>query len=601
MSINAWTRIPCIPLIFGAILGMQYRSVAVVGATTPFTSYEAEAGKLGGNASISSLTATPTTRYSSPELEASGHAYVKLNATGQYVEWVNRTGREVTAINVRECIPDAPKGGGMAATLDLYVNGRFRQALNLNSKQTWVYEGIDYQGNSKNPADGRPRAFYDDAHAFIKGSAVKPGSTIRLQKDATNTAVFYYIDVVDLEAPPRALTQPANSLSITSYGAVANNPEVDNTSSIQNCINDAQGQAKGVWIPPGTFYVKTTGGINAKGITIQGAGMWYSTIYRNMNLPYKNGGLGAIFNLTSCTVKRFALDSNAASRASVDGCGGGMDTTGTNWLADGIWTEHTMSGFWASGAGGTVQNCRLLSIWADGCNLNNVALNGTVGNGLTSRNNFIRGTGDDGTVINSVNYNGSQTYTPMQNCTIANNTVIAAWGGKCIAIYGGSHQTVRNNYMSDTARYIGLGVGKFGANGSDLMSATVAGNVVVRCGGNGFEQGQPALHIGNGGDGQGVGTVRNVILTGNTIANSLYDAVGFSTSSNITLQGTMINSPRRNGIVIQPPFYPAPSGSATIRANTITGLPGGMTPFINNSGGYSATVIGNSWQHPASP
>jgi hypothetical protein len=46
--------------------------------------------------------------------------------------------------------------------------------------------------------------------------------------------------------------------------------------------------------------------------------------------------LGAIFNLTSCTVRNFALGSNAMSWAQIDGAGGGMDTTGTNWTADGI-------------------------------------------------------------------------------------------------------------------------------------------------------------------------------------------------------------------------------------------------------------------------
>jgi len=572
-----------------------------VGATTPFISYEAEAGTVGGGASVVSLTSPPTDQYSSPTLEASGHAYVRLNATGQSVQWTNNTGKSINFINVRACIPDSSGGGGITSTLDLYVNGSMRQALNLNSKQTWLYEGNNnYQGNDQNPADGNPRVFFDDTHAFVTGAAISPGSTIMLKKDSSNAAAFYYIDVVDLEAAPAAYAQPTNSLSITSYGAVANNIGSDSTSAIQNCINAAQSQGKSVWIPQGTFYLNGTNGLVANGITIQGAGMWYSMIYRNVPLP-NSQPLGATFQVTSCTVKNFATDSNATSRATVDGCGGAMDTTGTNWLADSIWTQHAMSGFWASGTGGKVQNCRLTSIWADGCNLNNVSLGATVGNSLTSSNNFIRGTGDDGTVINSVNNNGSQTYTPMQNCAIINNTVIASWGGKAIAIYGGSGQLVQNNYMSDTARYIGLSAGKFGTNGSDLTSGTVSGNMVVRCGGNGFNQGQPALHIGNGGDGQGVGTVSGVTVSGNTIQNSLYDGVGFSTSSNITFQSNIISSPGRNGIVIQPPFYPAPTGSATIQANTVMGLGGSNQPYINNSGGYSANVTGNSWNHSASP
>src|SRR5689334_15300232 len=67
-------------------------AAAPAGATTPFTSYEAEAGALGGGASIISLTAAPTTPYSSAALEASGHAYVHLGDTGQSVAWTNNTG-----------------------------------------------------------------------------------------------------------------------------------------------------------------------------------------------------------------------------------------------------------------------------------------------------------------------------------------------------------------------------------------------------------------------------------------------------------------------------------------------------------------------------
>jgi len=586
----------CFALAGALLYASEPKAHAVVGATTPFVSYEAEAGTVGGGAKVVTMTSLPTNQFSSPLLEASGHAYVQLTATGQFVRWKNGTGKKITAINVRYCIPDSRNGGGFDATLDLYVNGIFRQAIKVTSRQTWLYEGNNhYQDNDQNPADGEPRVFFDDVHTFIKGAPIAPGSTIGLEKDTTNTSPYYLVDVIDVEDPPAPIAQPANSLSVTSYGAVANNMSVDSLGPIQSCINAAQAQGKSVWFPRGTFYLKSPPGLVAKGITIQGAGAWYSTIYRNLPLPNPNP-LGAIFQVTSCKVMNFACDSNATSRASVDGCGGAMDTTGTNWVADHIWTQHTMSGFWASGTNGIVENCRLTSIWADGCNFNNVSLNGTVGDSLVGRNNFIRGTGDDGTVFNSVDYNGNTRYTPMKNCTIENCTVIAAWGGKDIAIYGGSNQTIRDNYMSDTARYIGLGVGKFGVNGSDLVSGLVTGNVVVRCGGNGFNQGQPALHIGNGGDGQGVGSISNVVVSGNTVIDSLYDGIGFSTSSNIHLLNNIVKSPGRNGIVVQPPFYPAPKGSASIEGNVTSGLNPGASPFINNSGGFSVQATGNSWQ-----
>ena len=165
-------------------------------------------------------------------------------------------------------------------------------------------------------------------------------------------------------------------------------PAVDSTAAIQNCINQAEAQGKILWIPQGTFYLIGTTGLQAQGITIEGAGMWYSTIYRDVPLP-NSASLAAAFSVTSCTVENFHIDSNAVSRAKVDGGGGAMDTTGTNWLANGMWNQHVESGFWASGTGGTVENSRLTSIWADGCNLNNVSLNASVGNNLTATNNFI--------------------------------------------------------------------------------------------------------------------------------------------------------------------------------------------------------------------
>ncbi|WP_089103990.1 discoidin domain-containing protein [Streptomyces hyaluromycini] len=592
----------------------QAAASAAVGATTPFSVYEAEAGTPAGGAAVRSLTSAPTTQYSSAALEASGHSYVHLDGTGQSVQWTNTTGQPISFLNVRASIPDSASGGGLTGTLNLYVNGVFRQTLNLNSRQSWVYEGNGNYNTSdnQNPADGDPRVFWDESHTFVTGSPIPAGATFSLRKDSDNSASFYDVDSVDVENPPAPLTQPANSISITSCGAVADNTptngaadsqSVDSRAAIQNCIDQAQSQGRILWIPQGTFYVKGTAGLNAQGITIAGAGLWYSTVYRDVPVP-NNTPLAALFDLTSCTVRNFHIDANAVSRSTVGGDGGAMDTTGTDWLADGIWTQHTMSGFWASGTGGTVRNSRLTSIWADGINVNNVSLGADTGNDLTVTDNFVRGTGDDAIAINSVNYNtnsdGSKTYyNPMTNVTVSDNTSIAPWGGKGVGIYGGSGHQVKDNYISDTARYIGLGAGRFGVNGSDLLSATVTGNAVVRSGGNAYSQGQPALHIGNGGDGQNTGTVDKVTVTGNTVTDSLYDGIGFSASTNTLLQDNTVSNPGRNGIAISPPFYPAPTGSATITGNTVTGLPSGASAFVNNSGGFVATLSDNHWPPPA--
>ncbi|MFJ9350785.1 discoidin domain-containing protein [Streptomyces sp. NPDC101237] len=585
-----------------------------VGAATPFSVYEAEAGTPAGGAAVRSLTSAPATPYSSAALEASGHSYVHLDGTGQSVQWTNTTGRPVSFLNVRASLPDSASGGGLTATLDLYVDGVFRQALNLNSRQSWVYEGNGNYNTSddQNPADGDPRVFWDESHTFVTGTPIPAGATFSLRKDAGNGASFYDVDSVDVEDPPAPSAQPANSLSITSCGAVpddtptngaAASGSVDSRAAIQDCIDQAQTQNRTLWIPPGTFYVKGTQGLNARGITIEGAGLWYSTVYRDVPVP-NSTPLAALFDLTSCTVRNFHIDANAVSRSTIGGDGGAMDTTGTGWLAEGIWTQHTMSGFWASGTGGTVRDSRLTSIWADGINVNNVSLGADTGNDLTVTGNFVRGTGDDAIAVNSVAYNtdsdGSRTYYhPMTDVNVSDNTSIAPWGGKGVAVYGGSGHQVRNNYISDTARYIGLGAGRFGVNGSDLLSATLTGNTVVRSGGNAYGQGQPALHIGNGGDGQNTGTVDDVTVTGNTVTDSLYDGIGFSTSTGTLLKDNTVSHPGRNGIAISPPFYPAPTGSATITGNTVTGLTAGASAYVDNSTGFTATLSDNHWPPPA--
>ncbi|MDB6066993.1 MAG: coagulation factor 5/8 type domain protein [Pedosphaera sp.] len=568
---------------------------ATVGAVTPFISYEAESGTLAGGAAVVSLTSAPTTQYSSPVLEASGHAYVQLTATGQSVTWTNISGQNFTAINLRSCIPDAPAGGGITNTIDLYVNGVFRQAFSVNSLQNYCYEGTNYNGQAdKNPADGNPRGFWNDTHAFISGAAVAPGDTIKFQMDSSNTASFYYIDVVDFEAPPAPLAQPTNSLSILSYGAISNDITADNTTAINTCFSDAQTQGKTAWIPPGTFYFSAVhGGLNASGITIQGAGAWYSTLYR-VTPAGNSQGVANIITTTSSTLRNVSLDCNASSRAGNNN-NGAVNFSGNNWLVDNVWIQHVTSAFWCAGVGGTAQNCRVLSVWSDGGNFNNVQSANGIGMNLTYSNNFVRGTGDDAMAINSVNYNvfGNTTYyyTIMSNITYINNTAVGAWGGKGIGIYGGVNDVVTNNLLRDTARYIGLGVGKFGVNGSDLLSATVTGNTVLRCGGNGYLQQQQAMMIGNSGDGQGVGAVVNAYCANNTIINSLYSAVGFSTSSNIVFQYNTIINPGLDGIVVGPPYVGAGVvGNAIINSNTVTGLSAGRSAFTSGASGYAAII-----------
>src|ERR1035441_4180230 len=136
-SLKSFIRILCNLLAAIMLLGIANTVYATVGAITPFVSFEAETATFSGGASVVSLTSSPTTQYSSPQLEASGHAYVQLTDIGQSVTWTNTTTQNFTALNLRSCIPDAPTGGGITNTIDLYVNGVFRQAFGVSSVQNY--------------------------------------------------------------------------------------------------------------------------------------------------------------------------------------------------------------------------------------------------------------------------------------------------------------------------------------------------------------------------------------------------------------------------------------------------------------------------------
>ena len=276
-----------------------------IGASTPFISYEAESGNLGGGATVIALTSPPTTEFSSPQLEASGHAYVHLAGTGQNVTLTNNTGKAITALNVRYSIPDAPTGGGISNTLDLYVGGTFRLQIPVTSFQTWVYEATtNYNGMSKDPTTGNPHVFWDEVAFFVPGGAIPPGGTFTLQMDSSNTAAYYNIDVVDLETPPPPLAQPANSLSIMSYGAQSNTPSFDNTTPLLNCAAAALSAGKSVWIPPGTFYINAQSSVKPGAVTIGGAGPWYSKLLY-VSAAWVNG---IFFHGASTSFKNLCID-----------------------------------------------------------------------------------------------------------------------------------------------------------------------------------------------------------------------------------------------------------------------------------------------------
>src|ERR1700743_489696 len=103
----------CCFLVELALLNMATNDALAVGASTLFTTLEAEAGTPGGGATIHAFTpGSPVPSGPTRELEASGMAYVWLTNLNDSVSWANPVDG-ANAVVIRNCIPDAPGGGGI--------------------------------------------------------------------------------------------------------------------------------------------------------------------------------------------------------------------------------------------------------------------------------------------------------------------------------------------------------------------------------------------------------------------------------------------------------------------------------------------------------
>ena len=128
---------------------------------------------------------------------------------------------------------------------------------------------------------------------------------IRFAVDETDTADWYVLDLVDLEMVGEPIPQPSGSLSIMNFGA----GNGDDRPAIQSAIDQAAQTGQSVWIPEGTYFVGDAGSLSLPGnVSVQGAGMWYSTLMGNTRFMCTGD---------NCAYSDFAVVGNVTNR--VDG------------------------------------------------------------------------------------------------------------------------------------------------------------------------------------------------------------------------------------------------------------------------------------------
>lgn len=556
------------------------------GAKMPFTTIEAESPSNKTSGRVVAMSGLPARDDASPELEASGRAFVELDKTGQFLEIPYAS--EVNGLILRHCIPDAPAGGGKEETLSVYVNGKFRQKITLSSKFNWLYGEKGKNGQSNDPAAGTPHVFWDDTRFLIEGG-LKAGDTLRLQKDEGDRADFYRIDLVDLEAVPSPLAVPAEGtfLSVAGFGAKGDD-EKDDTEAIRRCVEQAKSQRKTVWIPAGTY--RQSEKIVLDGVAVQGAGLWHTTLLGIEPGKDFGGALGFFLAGDGAKVSDMTIASEVDTARSM---AGNKPFTARNnpknWTVENVCIMHTNVGFWMSGADkGLVRGCRLHLLYADGINVNRGSSHNVI------ENNYVRGIGDDGVVTLS-GLEHKNTPDPISTANILrHNTVIANWWGHNCSVSGGNDHVVEYNYLADNSRIGCLTINLTGSYPKyPSKDNQIRNNMIVRGGGNHSGQKRGAIWINAGST-----TITNARFRDNIILDPIFRGIHLrgGKEQEITCQGNTIVRPGEDAIVIDAEA----TGSAKFIANVVRNLGGSADAFENKAGSRFKVVLEhNSWQSSA--
>lgn len=443
------------------------------GAALPYVELEAEDARSNG------VLLAPSRSFGEIAAESSGRRAVRLEERMQHVTFT--TPRASNTLVLRYVLPDAPGGGGIEATLSLYVDGRFRQKLRLSSRFAWVYGG---ESASNDVPGAGAHHFYDEVRAKI--GDVAQGATLSLQKDADDAAPYYVIDLIDLEQVGPALPRPAGSLAITEYGATSDD-DSDDSAAIQRALDAGKSQEKTVWIPAGTFQLRGAP-LRAAGVTVRGAGMWHATL-EGPSAQFKLSGGGHHFSdfalFGAVTTRRDEVAENA-----FDG------PAGADSVLENLWLEHHKVGFWV-GRGDAptttralterllVRGVRVRNTFADGINL----CNGTVDS--TVEHSHFRNTGDDALATWSPAFDGPS---GARN-VFRFNTIELPWRASCIAVYGGADHRIEDNRCSDPLLYPGILVSTTFSPHPFAGKLQITRNALVRAGGPMYAQQHGALKI----------------------------------------------------------------------------------------------------------
>ena len=528
-----------------------------VGATLPYV--EVQAADSPNNGTIIG----PTAAYNQLADEASRRKAVTLQGTGKYVEFT--TPVATNSIDFRYSIPDSSNGSVYTAPLSLYINGTKQPNFTLTNAYSWYYGGYPFT----NTPGSNPHHFYDEVHRLFS-TTYQAGTKFRLQVDSEDTAGSYTINFADFENVGGAPSQPSGSVSVTSKGADPTGA-ADSTNAFNAAIS-AAGAGGTVWIPPGSYLIP--GHIMVNNVTIQGAGMWYSTIIGSAPGFYGNSAPNPS---NGVHLADFAISGDVQERndgAQVNGIGGAM----SNSTVSRLWIEHMKVGAWMDGpmTNLTFSGMRIRNTTADGINFHD----GVTASRVT--NSDIRNLGDDGLATwsdTNADANDSFDHNTVQYPILANG----------IAIYGGHDNTVSDNRVIDAGLTQGGGIHVAQRFSSTTLGRTdVLRNTLIRSGSL-----DPNWNFGVGAlwfDARDAAINTTINVDDILIQQSPFEAIQFVSGSNIS--GVKINNAtiQNSGTwVVQEQV----AGAATISNSTATGTQA-PAPIYNCGVGFTLTDGGGN-------
>lgn len=505
-----------------------------------YTTYEAEQSELK-NGVVKNASSSEAERATARE--ASGQAYVDL-PTNASVSFIAQA--DANAVTIRYTVPDGESG-----KVEVKVNNTVIGTLDLSSKSNWQYlDNYTYHPNDDikvhdTPAADRLARFqFDEVSQLFKEANIKVGDKVTITNiDSTPVG----IDLVDLEKAPDAIRQPENSVSITDFGAVANDGSDDYQAFI-TAIESAKASKKSVYIPEGQFdFSRPISLYVPDGIKITGAGQWHTKLHflnteaaKYDDKGYASGGGGITFEPGSKDIDlgNLSMDSNLNSRhdekANYKGISG---TLGTGSSIHDIKIEHFEAGVWIGDYsknkplnytdGLTISNATIRNNFADGVNFAQGTSNSTV------INSNIRGNGDDGLATWSSHHENTNAHV-AENNHFLNNTVELGWRAAGIGIFGGKGHEVANNLIKDNANWGGVRLNTVFKNSHNFdfndMGISVHDNLLVSNGTNADTYGRVkgSIDLEEGRDYATpkkdiLGELKNIKIENNTIVNNLSD------------------------------------------------------------------------------